>query len=344
VRETAERTWAAVERARAEQALHASEQRAQQQRRLMETVLSHTPDNSYVFAPDGRLQYANRAVLDLIGMPLDKVAGRTLSELGVAADVADQAQRHIRHVVDTGQAMSSETAYTSLHGALRHYEYTLAPVFDGNGQVVQVSGTGRDITARLRREEQARANARRDAYQLRLADALRTLACPIEIQEAAVRVLGEHLGASRCFYCEVDDDENGFVVHRAYTARGVSFRLDRFQIADFGGFLQRELQAGRTIVLEDGCADVRLNLAQRRLFERMRVGGVLAVPLIKGGRLVSLLGINQTGPRRWTAEEIAQAMNWKVRRVHNELFYARRALADWMERTGVNPTVGEALR
>jgi PAS domain S-box-containing protein len=307
VRETAERTWAAVERARAEQALQASEQRAQQQRRLMETVLSHTPDNSYVFAPDGRLQYANRAVLDLVGLPLDKVAGRTLSELGVAADVADQAQRHIRHVVDTGLAISAETTYTNRHGTPRHYEYTLAPVFDGNGQVVQVSGTGRDITARLRREEQARATARRDAYQLRLADALRTLADPIEIQEAAVRVLGEHLAASRCFYCEVDDDENGFVVHRAYTARGVSFRMDRFQIADFGGFMQRELLAGRSIVLEDGCADVRLNLAQRQLFERMRVGGVLAVPLIKDGRLVSLLGINQTGPRVWTAEEIAQA-------------------------------------
>ena len=307
VRETAERTWAAVERARAEQALQASEQRAQQQRRLMETVLSHTPDNSYVFAPDGRLQYANRAVLDLLGVPLGKVVGRTLSELGVAAEVTDPAQRNIQSVVDSGHAMSAEFTYTSVHGQLRHYEYTLAPVFDGSGQVVQVTGTGRDITARLRREEQARAAARRDAYQLRLADALRTLACPIEIQEAAVRVLGEHLGASRCFYCEMEADQNGFVVHRAHTARGVSFRLDRFQIADFGGFLQRELLAGRTTVLEDGCTDPRLNLAQHRLFQRMRVGGVLAVPLIKGGRLVSLLGINQTGPRRWTAEEIAQA-------------------------------------
>ncbi len=307
VRETAERTWAAVERARAEQALQAAEQRAQQQRRLMETVLSHTPDNSYVFAPDGRLQYANRAVLDLLGLPLGKVVGRTLSELGVAADVTDPAQRNIQGVVDSGHAMSAEITYTSVHGQLRHYEYTLAPVFDGSGQVVQVTGTGRDITARLRREEQARATARRDAYQLRLADALRTLACPIEIQEAAVRVLGEHLGASRCFYCEMEADENGFVVHRAYTARGVSFRMDRFQIADFGGFMQRELLAGRTTVLEDGCTDLRLNPAQHRLFQRMRVGGVLGVPLIKGGRLVSLLGINQTGPRRWTAEEIAQA-------------------------------------
>jgi RNA polymerase sigma-70 factor, ECF subfamily len=42
----------------------------------------------------------------------------------------------------------------------------------------------------------------------------------------------------------------------------------------------------------------------------------------------------------WTAEEIAQAMHWKVRRVHNELFYARRALADWIERSGVNPSSG----
>lgn len=46
----------------------------------------------------------------------------------------------------------------------------------------------------------------------------------------------------------------------------------------------------------------------------------------------------------WNAEEIAQAMNWKVRRVHNELFYARRALADWMERTGVKSSAGEINR
>jgi RNA polymerase sigma-70 factor, ECF subfamily len=40
----------------------------------------------------------------------------------------------------------------------------------------------------------------------------------------------------------------------------------------------------------------------------------------------------------WTAEEIAQAMQWNVRRVHNELFYARRALADWVERAEIHPS------
>ena len=67
-------------------------------------------------------------------------------------------------------------------------------------------------------EAELRANEERLAFLLRLNDALRPLSDAAAIQETAARLLGEHLGAARVGYAELEGRE--YIIRREHT-RGV---------------------------------------------------------------------------------------------------------------------------
>ena len=96
----------------------------------------------------------------------------------------------------------------------------------------------RDVTERKRTDEALRRASESDAFRV----ALGPLAAPVEIQCETARVLGEHLGASRVMYAEVEDGEDSAFVATAHChADGVPLLTSRFAMSDFG--------LGRTSVL-----------------------------------------------------------------------------------------------
>jgi hypothetical protein len=60
-----------------------------------------------------------------------------------------------------------------------------------------------DISDRKQAEERSQHAAALDAFRVSLADALRPLADPVEVQATASRVLGEYLGVNRVVYSEI---------------------------------------------------------------------------------------------------------------------------------------------
>jgi hypothetical protein len=100
----------------------------------------------------------------------------------------------------------------------------------------------RDVTERKRTDEALRRASESDAFRVALVDVLGPLADPVEIQGETARVLGEHLGASRVMYAEVEDGEDSAFVATAHChADGVPLLTSRFAMSDFG--------LGRTSVL-----------------------------------------------------------------------------------------------
>jgi PAS domain S-box-containing protein len=120
----------------------------------------------------------------------------------------------------------------------------------------------------------------------------------------ACRQLGTHLGANRVSYAEVEPGEAFIVIHRDYTD-GVEGMVGRFRLDDFGPSFIGEYGAGRTLAVADACAAAHLSDAERAALAAVHVRGFIGVPLIKGDRLVALLGVYLTTPRAWTADEIA---------------------------------------
>src|SRR6516165_848110 len=64
-----------------------------------------------------------------------------------------------------------------------------------------------------------RASEDRHAFLLRLSDSLRPLSDPLDMQEAASRLVGEHLQVNRAGYAEIDS--NGSTIRREWV-RGVA--------------------------------------------------------------------------------------------------------------------------
>jgi PAS domain S-box-containing protein len=155
---------------------------------------------------------------------------------------------------------------------------------------------------RARAEAALRESGERQAFLLRLSDALRPLRDPVEIQGVATRLLGEQLGASRVFYVFVEEDEDTAVILANYTD-GVPDRLGRYSLSAFSSHAAGEWRAGRTASTDDVNADPRWNETERAAYASVSTRAGFGVPLIKERRLVALLGVNQSVPRRWTDAE-----------------------------------------
>lgn len=73
--------------------------------------------------------------------------------------------------------------------------------------------------------------------------------------------------------------------------------------SDFGPTLLGDVQAGRTLVVEDAATDVRLEPHERTVHQALGVSATLAYPLLKARRLVGLLVAHSGSKRTWEALE-----------------------------------------
>ena len=175
--------------------------------------------------------------------------------------------------------------------------------YDAAGQVQRLYGIGIDITERKEAEEALRLTSARQAFLLKLGDALRPLADPLDIQGEAARVLGEHLGASRVQYGEVEAGGEYVTVWRDYTD-GVLGLVGQLRLDDFGSAVINTLRAGRTLVMNDVNNSADVSAAERAAYATVQIGAQIGVSLVKNGRLAAIFAVHQRTPRQWTPAEI----------------------------------------
>jgi PAS domain S-box-containing protein len=140
------------------------------------------------------------------------------------------------------------------------------------------------------------------AFLLRLSDALRPLRDPIEVQEVASRLLGEHLRVNRVGYAELENRE--YVVRREY-ARGVAPLAGQGPVGGFAEALRDEFRSGEPVVVNDVDTDPRFTESERLAMRPRQIAAFVGVLLLKGGQLVAAFGANNATPRSWTPTEIA---------------------------------------
>jgi signal transduction histidine kinase/PAS domain-containing protein/ActR/RegA family two-component response regulator len=301
VRDVAERTWAAVERAGAETALRANEQR-------LRLALEASGMGLFQWnAKDDRIE-ADAQILKLFDVAPD-------AEPSLAAAMRARIHPEDRARYDEIRARAldpagigafrAELRLVHSNGDVRWIVVASQSCFEGvPPRAVGSVGTVADITERKRAEVVLATAARRDAFRVALSDALRPLAAPNEVRRAACRVLRRHLGANRTFYAEVDAGDTHFVVDEDET-EGVPSLAGRHRVDDFGPRVLGLGREGRVVIVNDVASDQRLDQDARAAYGSLLVGAYIAAPLIKEGRLAAGLVVNQSSPRAWKEEEIA---------------------------------------
>jgi two-component sensor histidine kinase len=169
----------------------------------------------------------------------------------------------------------------------------------------------RDVAVLLRDSEE------RHAFMLKLSDALRQLRDPGEIIVAACRMLGDHLGASRVSYADIDGDE--FIVRQSYASGVVPFSAHG-PIATFGQAVVEAYRRSEAIVADDVASDPRLTETERATLGAADITAFTAVALIKHARLMGAFGVHSAARREWTSHdlaltrEVAQCVWWAAER------------------------------
>ncbi|WP_133501720.1 PAS domain S-box protein [Cognatilysobacter terrigena] len=302
LRDTAERVWAAVERARAEAEREAAHVELARQSRFIEGMLASLPDYAYAFDREHRFAYTNHAMQALFGMTGDDMRGKTFADLGYPADLASHLDADIARVLDTGETVEDEVFYTSPIGVAGWFHYSWGPVFDADGRVELVVGTSRDTTERRRMEERVGAGQAWQAFLLELGDALRQCSEPSAIGAEAVRRLGAYLGAERVLFSLIDVD--AAVVEYEYV-NGVEPLRGRRWKTPFADVAAGIFMRGDSLVVADIAADPRIDPETRQRYEELNLVSMAGVGLVDDGRLVAAFGAHRSRRYDWTEDEVA---------------------------------------
>ncbi|RFA38926.1 PAS domain S-box protein [Alkalilimnicola ehrlichii] len=220
-----------------------------------------------------------------------------------------QTMRQFEQAAEEQRPFSIDHRIRRADGAYRWALNEGRPRFDEQGRWEGHIGSVVDVHGRKLAAETLRSAAERDAFRVKLTDALRSLDGPAEVQRKAIRIVGEQFRVNRAMYSEAEPDGIHVFIEQDYVA-GVASIAGHHRLDDFGVTLMNELRAGRTLAVDDIRAPPTgppLKEPELKAYEDLGIRAFAAVPLIKEGRLVAYLELNQAEPRTWTAEELMLA-------------------------------------
>jgi PAS domain S-box-containing protein len=300
MQETAERTWAAVERAQAQAGREAAHAELMRQSRFVATTLDALPDFVYGFDRSHRFAYVNRAMEELYGMEAGALVGRSFADLDFPSDLAARLDGHLDTIFRTGVTIQDEVYFTSPTGASAYFQFRWGPVLAEDGTVEQVVGVSRDTTGRRMLEARLRESEERAAFLLRLSDAMRSLDDADAIEATATRMVAEHLGANRVLIGEFDD---GRVHIRRDHVDGVASLAGTYPLPALGVRALAAFERGEPFVVEDTARDPHTDSTTRAGWISVGIASHVGVGLYSGGRVAGVFCVHHAAPRRWNAAE-----------------------------------------
>jgi GAF domain-containing protein len=242
---------------------------------------------------DYRFLQVNPAFVRLTGLPVSAI-GKTIREL--IPDIEQFWIEAYGNVVLTGEPVRFENKSDALN---RWFDVYASKLGDVTSRRVAILFT--NITDRKIAEQISQRAAKLDAFRVTLADALRPIADPVEIQATANRVLGEYLGANRVAYFEIRGTD--YLVERDYV-NGATSMSGRYPLDSFSAKTLAEHRAGRSVSVSDVNADPYLPSEQKAAYAAIQVCAHIDVPLVKDGEFIAGLAVHMSEPRAWTPDEV----------------------------------------
>ena len=244
----------------------------------------------------GDLLRVNEKLCEILGYGQDELLGMNVGDVTHPEDLPEDLDKAGRALGGEMDAYSLEKRYFRKDGSVVWAKVSASLVRGPEGEAEYFIGVVEDITQRKEAEERARFLAALDR-------ALQPTVDPDEVMATTARMLGEHLGADRCAYAEVEADEDHFRITGDYT-RGVPSIVGRFAMSQFGAEALRLSRENEPYVVYDAEGDGRVVGDDLAAYRRTGIRAVISAPLHKGGRFVAGMGVHQKTPRRWSREEV----------------------------------------
>ncbi|BDI33691.1 hypothetical protein CCAX7_57420 [Capsulimonas corticalis] len=176
-----------------------------------------------------------------------------------------------------------------------------------SGTAVSALGQAQSAARRqgLKREDELRVKAEREALLNEIGQAIRATIDPQEIQQAAVQALGAALQADRCYFATYDYTRDTIFVGSDWSRTNLPAVAGQYRLTDYLPCLDA-LFASRTTCIAEDTAACGFPSAAEEILARGRLRALIAVPFYDEGRLsAALIAGMADGPRAWTPDEAA---------------------------------------
>ncbi len=178
-----------------------------------------------------------------------------------------------------------------------------APVFEGK-RVVEWVGYCIDVTDRHRAEAALTQSEARLRFFDELGVATRSIVDATQVMGITARLLGEHLGATRTAYADVEADSDRFHIRNDWSIAGVASSAGTYSLTSFGPQAVSMLRQSINLVIHDVDRELG-DEGGGRMFNAIGIKAIICAPLVKEGRLVAMMAVHQSHPRRWGDKEVA---------------------------------------
>jgi PAS domain S-box-containing protein len=205
-----------------------------------------------------------------------------------------------RALAETGE-FDLDVRIVRQDGTLRWVNTAAHVARNADDKPVMLLGTLVDITHRKHGEEMLRASEQRLRMLHKLNDALQVVTHPEQIMPIALRLLGEHLEASRCVYGDVESDGDTFAIPNDWTS-GAKSLVGHYKLSAFGPATATPLQRGQMLIVRDSERDLPPEEAAH--FRAFETRATISCALVRNGVMRAILAVHQSTPRDWTESEI----------------------------------------
>jgi diguanylate cyclase (GGDEF)-like protein/PAS domain S-box-containing protein len=150
----------AIDQALTESVLQFSKE-AERTTQMFDALYTSSPDLNYMFDLEGKLIFANRAFIDLVGQELDQIIGKNFINFNTSDSV--EINQHLMESIDTKKITRGEMRWRDASNKETVYEYFFVPVLADEVEVKVITGTARDVTERKILEEKSHKRANYDS-------------------------------------------------------------------------------------------------------------------------------------------------------------------------------------
>jgi PAS domain S-box-containing protein len=145
--------------------LRAAEEARRQTDALYRAYFENAPDPLFVI----RVEEGSRFIVEQVnpaheagvGFKIADIAGKAIEEV-LPPELAEQVLAIYRHVVATGETHHFRDVF-NLNGELQHWDTTLVPLRNEEGEIVRLIGTSRNVTRQVVAEEALRQSQKMEA-------------------------------------------------------------------------------------------------------------------------------------------------------------------------------------
>ena len=269
---------------------------------LLAAIVASSDDAIISKTLDGIITSWNRGAEQLFGWRHDEAVGQSI-HLIVPPEFRDQ-ERQILEKLRRGERIQHlDVERVRKDGSRVHISVTISPVRDRHGHIIGASKTARDITIRKTWEQNLMRGEENQRLLVGIHDATRGLEDPSLVMRTIVTRVGLHFKVTRCAYGEVDVEQGQLLIAEGYT-RGVPTVAGRHALDSFGPLLVGELKTGRTAIVGDVRSDPLTDTPTAlATYTSMQIAALVAVPLIRSGKLIGVLVMCDGEPRQWDLED-----------------------------------------